>query len=161
MSNFIGEYTCRLDDKGRVMLPSAFIKQMDGTMDRFVLKKDVFQPCLVLYPINEFEQKYKILKEGTNPYNREESNLLRGFLKGAAEVSLDSNNRLLIPRRLLDEIGADHEIIIAGQMALIEFWTREGYDQVESDSENYAQKTEKIMGNRKNQKETENNHAGE
>ena len=51
MIDFIGDYTCKLDDKGRVLLPSAFIRQMAGSMqERFVMKKDIFESCLVLYP---------------------------------------------------------------------------------------------------------------
>jgi len=155
MITFIGDFSCRLDDKGRVLLPSAFIRQManapagqpGGMQERFVIKKDIFDPCLVLYPMSEWERQNQILRKSTNPYNREHNKFLRGFFKGTAELVLDANNRLLLPKRLLDEIGADREIVMAGQLGKIEIWTREAYSTVESGDENFAALAEKIMGN--------------
>lgn len=148
MITFIGDYSCRLDEKGRVLLPAAFLKQMANAMqEKFVLKKDIFEPCLVLYPMNEWEMQHQLLLQNTNPYNREHNRFLRGFFKGMAEVTLDASNRLLIPKRLLDEISADREIIMAGQLGRIEIWTRAAYDSVEGEGENFAQLAEKIMGN--------------
>ena len=153
MITFIGEYTCKLDDKGRVLLPSSFLKQMandGGVQDRFIIKKDIFDPCLNLFPINEWERQNQILRKNTNPYNREHNKFLRGFFKGTAEVVLDGNNRLLIPKRLLDEIAAGKEIVMAGQLGQIGIWTRDAYDRIESNDENFAALAEKIMGNLNN-----------
>jgi MraZ protein len=148
MITFIGDYTCKLDDKGRVLLPAAFIKQMaHGMQERFVLKKDIFEKCLVLYPMDEWERQNQILRSNTNPYNREHNKFLRGYFKDTAEVSLDANNRLLLPRRLMDDIGADKEIVLAGQLGKIEIWPRNTYDAIESGSDDFAALAEKIMGN--------------
>ena len=155
MITFIGDHTCRLDSKGRVLLPSAFIKQMmqpgvgakDGMQDRFVVKRDIFERCLLLYPMDEWQRQNEILRKNTNPYNREHNAFLRGFFKGIAELSLDNNNRLLIPKRLLDEIGADREIVMAGQFGKIEIWPRDRYGSIESGDDGFAALAEKIMGN--------------
>lgn len=150
MITFIGDHTCRLDDKGRVLLPSAFIKQMaHGMQERFVIKKDIFERCLVLYPMDEWERQNEILRNNTNPYNREHNAFLRGFFKGTAELTLDASNRLLIPKRLLDEIGADREIVMAGQFGKIELWAKSAYDALITGDENFASLAEKIMGNLK------------
>lgn len=162
MITFIGDYTCKLDDKGRVLLPAAFIKQMAGSMqEKFVLKKDIFESCLVLYPMNEWERQNKILRQNTNPYNREHNKFLRGFFKGTAEIALDSSNRLLFPKRLLDEIGAGREVVLAGQLGKIEIWPVESYDHVESGDDSFAQLAEKIMGNVKGSDDSTKNNAGE
>jgi MraZ protein len=162
MITFIGDYTCRLDEKGRVLLPAAFIKQMaTGMQEKFVLKKDIFERCLVLYPMNEWERQNQILRQNTNPYNREHNKFLRGFFKGTAEVALDANNRLLLPRRLLDEIGADREIVMAGQLGRIEIWTKDSYDHIESDDENFALLAEKIMSNLNRESGTQIKNTGE
>lgn len=151
MIDFIGDYTCKLDDKGRVSLPAAFIRQMAGAMqDRFVVKKDIFDPCLVLYPMAEWERQNQILRKNTNPYNREHQRFLRGFFKGIAEVVLDGSNRLLIPKRLLDEVGADREVVMTGQLGKIELWTRDAYDKIDGDGDSVATLAEKIMGNLNN-----------
>jgi MraZ protein len=148
MTDFIGDFTCKLDEKGRVLLPSAYIRQMAGAIqDRFVIKKDIFDSCLVLYPMSEWERLNDLLRKNTNPYNREHNKFLRGFFKGIAEIVLDASNRLLIPRRFLDEIGAEKEIVMTGQLGKIEIWTKDAYDQIDSHNETFATLAEKIMGN--------------
>jgi MraZ protein len=148
MINFIGDYPCKPDDKGRVSLPMAFIRQMGhGMQERFVIKKDIFEKCLVLYPMDEWERQTRILDNNINPYNREHNKFLRGFLKDTAEVSLDANNRILLPRRLMDGIGADREIVMTGLPGKIEIWPRGTYDEIDSGSDEFAALTEKIMGN--------------
>jgi MraZ protein len=155
MITFIGDYTCRLDEKGRVLLPAAFIKQMSelpaegdaGKQERFVVKRDIYEKCLILYPMEEWERQNRILRRNTNPYNREHNSFLRGFFKGIAEVSLDSSNRILIPKRLLDEIEAGKDIVMAGQFGKIEIWPRERYDSIEGRDDKFASLAEKIMGN--------------
>lgn len=167
MLTFTGDYSCRLDDKGRVLLPAAFIKQMAGGMaseeaDRqeFVLKKDIFEACLVLYPMAEWDRQTQILRQNTNPYNREHNQFLRGFFKGTADVMLDASNRLLIPKRLLEEIGADREIVMAGHLGRIEIWAKGSYDRIESGGEKVALLAEKIMGNLNNEGGISNKSTG-
>ena len=162
MITFIGDYTCKLDDKGRVLLPAVFIKQMASSVqERFVLKKDIFEPCLVLFPMNEWERQNEILRQNTNPYNREHNKFLRGLFKGTAEITLDSSNRLLIPKRLLDEIGAGRDIVLAGQLGKIEIWPADAYNTVEGGDDNFAQLAEKIMGNIRKDEPVQKNNTGE
>lgn len=152
MTTFIGDYTCKVDAKSRILLPSAFKRQMSKDIqEKFVIKRDIFEKCLLLFPIDEWERQNKILRSKTNPYNREHNKFLRGFFKGIAEVSLDANNRLLIPKRLLDEIGADKELVLAGQFGKIEIWSKDMYHQIESGSSDLATLAEKIMGSINNE----------
>ncbi|MBN2274050.1 MAG: hypothetical protein JXR41_01970 [Bacteroidales bacterium] len=148
MINFIGDYPCKPDDKGRVSLPMAYIRQMGQAMqERFVIKKDLFEKCLVLYPMDEWERQTRILDNNINPYNREHNKFLRGFLKDTAEVSLDASNRILLPRRLMESIGADREIVMTGLPGKIEIWPRATYEEIDSGSNEFAALAEKIMGN--------------
>ncbi len=152
MTTFIGDYTCKVDAKSRILLPSAFKRQMSKDIqDKFVIKKDIFENCLLLFPIEEWERQNKILRSKTNPYNKEHNKFLRGFFKGIAEVLLDANNRLLIPKRLLDEIEADKELVLAGQFGKIEIWPKEIYHKIESGSPDFAALAEKIMGSINNE----------
>jgi len=97
MTTFIGDYTAKVDAKGRIVLPSAFKKQLDpAANERFVVKKDVFEKCLVLFPMDEWERQVAIIRSKLNPYNKEHNRFLRGFYKVTAELALDSNNRILI-----------------------------------------------------------------
>jgi MraZ protein len=146
MTTFIGEYTCKLDSKGRLMLPVAFKKQNNGSVqDRFVIKKDIFVNCLILYPIEEWERQNRLIRKQLNPYNKEHNMFLRRFFKGMAEVTLDSNNRMLIPKRLLDEVKADKEIVLAGQLGKIEIWAKDQYDSISVGDDELANMAEKFM----------------
>jgi MraZ protein len=147
MATFIGDYTCRVDAKGRIILPSAFKKQMPAAaMDKFVVKKDIFEKCLVLYPMDEWDRQNSIIRERLNPYNKEHSRFLRGFYKGTAEVVLDANNRILVPKRLLDLVQIKSEVILAGQDGKIEIWSNSLYNEQESEADEFARLAEKIMG---------------
>ena len=146
MITFIGEYTCKLDAKGRVILPSAFKKQMTGSdPERFVIKKDIFEKCLILYPYQEWERQTKNLRKKINPYKKEHNKFIRQLFKGMAEIMLDANNRLLIPKRLLDEVDVDKEVIMAGQDGKIEIWAKDLYEQIELGNDEFAGMAENIM----------------
>jgi MraZ protein len=145
MSTFIGEYHVKVDAKGRIMLPAAFKKQLsEASHDTFVAKKDIYENCLVLYPMEEWERQNQLIKANTNPYNSEHNRFVREFYKGAAEVALDGNNRILIPRRLLDEVGVSDEMVLAGQHGKIECWAKSSYGQL--NPAEFAKLAEKIMG---------------
>jgi len=147
MTTFIGDFTCKIDSKGRIMLPSVLKKQMPvAACEKFVCKKDLFEKCLVLYPMDEWERQNKIIRSKLNPYNKEHSKVLRGFYRGTAEITLDSNNRMLIPRRLLSLVGIDREVILAGQNGKIEIWTTELWENIGEGEEEFAALAEKALG---------------
>lgn len=154
MTTYIGEYSCKVDAKGRILLPSAFKKQMPSTAsDKFVVKKDIFEKCLVLYPIDEWERQNKLIRSRLNPYNKDHNRFLRNFYRGTAELVLDSNNRMLIPKRLFELISAHKEVILAGQDGKIEIWARDIYDGGADGEDEFASLAEKIMGGTLNQQD--------
>lgn len=147
MTTFVGDFPCRVDAKGRIMLPSVFKKQLSASaQDRFVVRKDVFDKCLVLYPSDEWDRQVKILRSRLNLYKREHSRFLREFFKGTAEILLDGNNRMLIPRRLLELIDVDKEVILAGQDGRIEIWNKGLYEKEGISEEDFADQAEKLLG---------------
>jgi MraZ protein len=146
MITFVGDHICKLDAKGRLMLPAAFVKQMGGlAAARFVVKKDVFEGCLVIYPQEEWDRQVKSLRKKLNPYKREHNQFLRVFFKGVAEIALDANNRLLFPKRLLDEVEAEKEVVLAGQPGKIELWAKSKYDSIELSDDEFADMAEKLL----------------
>lgn len=147
MKNFIGDYTVKLDSKGRLSFPAAFKKQIrEAVQDGFVLKRDVFESCLILYPMEEWERQNRIIRSKTNPYNKEHARFLRMLFSGTAEVSLDANNRMLIPKRLLDFAGINSEVVMAGQSGKIEIWASEKYSSVSQADDEFEAMAEKILG---------------
>ena len=147
MTTFIGDYPCKVDVKGRVIFPAAFKKQMpDGVEDRFVVRKDIFENCLILYSIEDWNNQIERINKRINPYNREHNMFLNNFFKGTAELSLDNNNRFLIPKRLMDLIGATRDVVLAGQNGRIVIWAAEAYEKIEMPAEDFANLAEKLLG---------------
>jgi len=151
MTTFIGDYQCKIDAKGRLLLPAAFKKQLNTTApDRFVVKKDIYEPCLVLYPYEEWERQVALIRKHTNPYNKQHSNFLRGFFNGTAEIQLDASNRLLIPKRLLEQAEIESDICMIGIDGKIEIWAEHLYTKLNEKLENFADLAEQILGNSQN-----------
>lgn len=147
MATFIGDYTCKVDVKGRIILPAAFKKQLPaGAEDHFVVRKDIFETCLVLYSIEDWNRQIEKIRKTINPYNREHNKFLRNFYKGTAELFLDANNRMLIPKRLLDLIGADRDVVLAGQDGRIEIWAANIYERIDMPADDFADLAEKLLG---------------
>ena len=154
MATFIGDYTCKADVKGRIILPAAFKKQMPaGAQDHFVVRKDIFENCLVLYSIEDWNRQLEKIRKRINPYNREHNMFLRNFFKGTAELSLDASNRFLVPKRLMDLIGAQRDVVLAGQDGRIEIWAADVYDKIDMAAEDFANLAEKLMGGSLNESE--------
>ncbi len=87
MATFIGDYPCKVDAKGRIILPAAFKKQMPpAAQDHFVVRKDIFENCLVLYSIDDWNRQLEKIRKKMNPYNREHNMFLRNFFKGTADL---------------------------------------------------------------------------
>jgi MraZ protein len=147
MTTFIGDYTCKLDAKGRVVFPAVFKKQMSSAPgDKFVTRKDVFEKCLVLYTMQEWDRQVRIIRSKINPYNKEHNKFLRGFYRGTAELELDASNRLLIPKRLLDMVEIEKQVVMAGQDGRIEIWSKKLYESIDTREDEFAQLAEKILG---------------
>ena len=147
MTTFVGDYPVKIDAKGRVLFPAAFKKQLAVNANgRFVVKKDVFEKCLVLYSYDEWERQIKIIRSKINPYKKEHARFLREFYKGTAELNLDSNNRLLFPKRLLELVGVSKDIVMAGQDDRIEIWDKTIYEAQDMAEDDFASLAEKLLG---------------
>ena len=146
MLNFIGHIQLRLDTKGRLLFPSIFKKNLTSKKSNiFVLKKDIFEDCLVLYPLPVWERESQKLQTALNPYNREHNRFLRKFFSDTAQISLDANNRLLLPRRLLDIVSIDRDIVLLGAGNKIELWNPEKLQQAEISQDEYISLAQKLL----------------
>jgi len=147
MTTFIGDFSCKIDSKGRILLPSVLKRQMSpSSCEKFVCKKDLFENCLVLYPMDEWERQNRIIRSKLNPYNKEHSRVLRGFYRETAEINLDSNNRMLLPKRLLNRAGIARDVILAGQNGKIEIWASDQWERILENEDEFAVLAEKVLG---------------
>jgi len=146
MLNLIGEYDCRLDQKGRIMLPSALKKQIPPeAMERFVINRG-FENCLVLYPLNEWKVIIGEINR-LNLYNRKNREFSRYFNRGATEIPLDGSNRLLLPKHLLEYAKIGKDIILFAYSNRIEVWAKDMYDQLmKNEPDDFAALAEEVMG---------------
>ena len=102
LNYLIGTYECTIDVKGRIMIPIALKKQLLGVEGKgFVLKRAVFQQCLELYPISQWEQLITKVNS-LNRFKKKNNDFIRRFTAGVKFIELDTSGRLLIPRDLID-----------------------------------------------------------
>ena len=126
---FIGEYTGKMDAKGRVMLPVAFKRQVDADVSKFVLKKSNYKNCLELHLISDWDSMMGQLTKKLNPiFNKKHNIFLTQFSKGAVEVVLDASGRLLVTKSLAEFAGFSKEIVFLGVGGVIELWSKSAYD---------------------------------
>jgi MraZ protein len=147
VTNLIGVYECNVDAKGRLMLPVAFKKQLASILaGGFVLKRSVFNKCLELYPISEWEVLLKDVNK-LNRFIKKNADFIRMFNYGVKAVELDSNARLLIPKDLLDFAGISKNIVVAAAVNMIEIWDKEKYEaSINDPSIDFGALAEEVMG---------------
>ena len=139
MNTFIGEYTVKIDDKGRMVFPSAFKSLMpaDGVM-RFVIKKDIFEDCLEMYTFEEWERQSSEVKSRLNFFNRDHAMFWREYMRDRAIVEPDGKvGRISVPKKLLEAIGVNKEVVFSGNDYKIEIWAREKFEEARISNEQY------------------------
>lgn len=144
---FIGDYPAKTDAKGRVFLPAAFRKTLEAMGEQgLVLRQDMFQQCLVLYPKSVWEADLEELKGRLNKWNRQQQNMLREFVLGADEIELDSQGRLLISKKKLQDAGIENEVRFLAMDDRIEIWSKVALEEIEKNSCNLGNELEELLG---------------
>ena len=126
---FRGINSVVLDVKGRIKLPARH-RQLLPTdkAPEVVVTIDTESPCLLLYPLQEWElieEKLQALPS-FNPAARRIQRLLIGH---ATDLELDSNGRILLPSLLRDYANLEKEIRVVGQGKKIELWSASEWDE--------------------------------
>ena len=147
MNYLIGTYECKIDVKGRLLIPSAFKKQLSPVISKgFVLKRAVFQNCLELYPLEQWEELIKKVNS-LNRFKMKNNDFIRRFTAGVKFIELDGNGRLLIPRDLIEFSNINREVTLSTSVNIIEIWDKSSYEKAIADSrDDFAQLAEEVMG---------------
>ena len=147
MLNLIGTYECKVDVKGRLMVPAALKKQLNPVVEKgFVVKRAVFQQCLELYPIEEWNALMQKVSQ-LNRFNRKNNDFIRRFTAGVRTLELDAAGRLLIPKDLMSFAGISKDIVISSSINIVELWDKEKYEKAIDDAANdFADLAEDVMG---------------
>ena len=100
----------------------------DGDM-RFVLKKDIFEDCLEMYTYEEWEKQSAEVRSHLNFLIRDHAAFWREYMRDRAIVEPDGKlGRISIPRKLLEAIGVQKEVVFAGNDYKIEIWAKEKFE---------------------------------
>lgn len=143
---FLGNIEAKIDTKARVFVPAAFRKILQGAnQNALVLRKDIFQNCLVLYPILVWETELAHLRSRLNRWDKKQQALFRQFVVDAERVEMDTNGRILIPKRYLQMVGITSDVRFLGVDNTIEIWTNEALEETFISAENFSSEIENLM----------------
>lgn len=147
MINIVGTYECKVDSKARILLPSPLKKQLQHVLNEgFVIKRSVFQNCLEIYPM----QEWNLVVSQVNRLNRfvkKNNEFIRAFLAGLKVIDVDSSGRLLIPKDLLLFANLNKEVVLSSSVNMIEIWDKEDYEiSVAETLQDFDKLTEDVMG---------------
>jgi MraZ protein len=147
LNALIGTYEVKVDAKGRLMLPAVLKKQLSSAMrSGFVMKRAVFQPCLELYPMEEWEKLMQKVNK-LNRFNKKNDAFIRRFTAGVKVIEVDNAGRLLIPKDLLAFSGITKQTVLASAVNIIEIWDKDRYEQAIDDAAlDFADLAEEVMG---------------
>lgn len=155
MAGLIGEYECKLDEKGRFLLPANLRKQLDSNdQDKFVLNRG-FEGCVVLYPQSEWEKETTLMSK-LNLYIAKNRMFYRQFHNGATAISVDTTGRILVPKSLKTFAAIEKEIVLFAYANRIEIWAKDKYEQIMNDGlSDFENLAEDVMGSLKNKEDNE------
>ena len=114
--------------------------------DGFVLKRSVFQNCLELHPMNEWNQVMSEVNQ-LNRFVKKNNDFIRQFTAGVKVVEVDGNGRIQIAKDLVAFAGIKKEVVLSSSINVVEIWDKESYEKaVNVDETDFAQLAEEVMG---------------
>ena len=147
---FLGNSEAKTDAKGRVFLPACFRRILQqGGCDKVMLRKDVYQDCLVIYPEESWNEQLNLLRSRLDKWNAKHQMIFRQFVADVEELSIDSNGRILLPKRYLGMASIRQEVRFIGMDDTIEIWAKEKLEQPFMSPDEFSRELEKIMSTEK------------
>jgi len=129
------------------MIPVALKNQMVPFLNQgFVIKRSVFQPCLELYPMSEWNELMQKMNR-KNRFKKKNNDFIRRFTAGVKLIEIDANGRLLIPKNLMGVAGIAREVVLSSAINIIEIWDKHAYEEIlEETAADFADLAEEVMG---------------
>ena len=147
MNYFFETYECKIDEKGRLKLPTALMKHLQNFPDNeLVVKRAVFQKCLEVYPLQPWDKLMNKIN-GLNRFVKKNADFIRLFTAGVKKVEVDKAERLLVPKDLKTFANLQKEIVISGVGEFFEIWDKEAYEEnIKTNEADFASLSEEVMG---------------
>ena len=129
-------------------MPAPLKKQLAASLqDGFVLKRSVFQPCLELYPVEEWNAMMQKINK-LNRFVKKNNDFIRRFTAGVKMVEIDSLGRLLIPKDLVSFATIAKDVVFSSAVNIVEIWDKDLYERsISGDDVDFADLAEDVMGN--------------
>lgn len=145
---FLGNIEAKTDAKGRVFLPATFRKVLQTAGEEtIVLRRDIFQPCLVLYPESVWNEQMDLMRARLNRWNAREQLVYRQFVSDVEKLTIDGNGRILLPKKYLKMANIDQQVKFIGMGDSIEVWRNDDNDEPFMSAEDFSAALEALMGN--------------
>lgn len=153
IKQLLGEYDCKIDAKGRMRMPSGLISQLvesEGSETpppslTFVINRG-FEKCLMLYPEPVWEKITAEINQ-LNQYNKKNRNFVRYFYRGAHKVAMDSADRILVTKRLLEYANIERDVILSAYNDRIEIWAMDEYNRMmDEEPDDFSDLAEDVLG---------------
>ncbi len=145
MITFYETYECKIDDKGRLKLPSSLVKHLENLDGCFVVKRAVFQNCLEVYPIKNWEKQMQTIGK-LSRFKKANLEFIRKYTSGLKTVEIDKAERILISKDLKIFANLEKEVVITGMLDYFEIWDKTTYEEnIKTNEEDFAQLTEEVM----------------
>lgn len=149
MSRFLGEFECKIDAKGRIIIPAGLRKQIPQEAEERLVVNRGFERCLNLYPKNEWDL-ISAEVDKLSDYIEKERKFKYYFNRGATELTVDSASRILLPKKLLEYGNIKSEVVLFAHGNKIEIWNKEAYESlITNEPEDFSMLAEEVMGNRR------------
>ena len=143
---FLGNIEAKTDAKGRAFLPVVFRKILQTAgEEHLVLRKDVFQSCLVLYPESIWNQQMDLMRQRLNRWNKQQQQVFRQFVSEVELVTLDGNGRFLIPKRYQKMADIESDIKFVGMGDTIEIWGLKKAEEQQMSPDDFSNALEELM----------------
>lgn len=148
MPYLTGEFECKLDAKGRMMIPTGLKKQLpEADAEGLVINRGL-EKYLVIYTKTEWDKKLDELSK-LNEYDRKSLQFVRYFTAGATSLMPDTAGRVNLPKNLLDYAGITGEVVLNCMLNKVEVWDKAAHQQmISNEPENFAELAEEVMANK-------------
>ena len=130
-------------------MPVAIKKQLAATASEgFVLKRAVFNTCLELYPMKEWENLMNRVNS-LNRFNKKNNDFIRRFTAGVKTVEMDVSGRLLIPKDLVKYAKIQKEVVLSSTVNILEIWDKSLYENaIDEAALDFGALAEEVMGDK-------------
>lgn len=146
MLQFLGNVEAKIDAKARVFVPASFRKQLQVSgQNELVLRKDIFQNCLVLYPILVWEEEVAKLRARLSRWDKQQQQVFRQFVLDVERLEMDANGRILLSKRYQQMVGIDGDVRFLGVDNTIEVWAKGQLEDTLMDSSDFGQEIQRLM----------------